>query len=257
MKKFIITKKHGSHVPCISKIPEGCKKIIIVIHGMCSSKESDNASYLMNFFPQRGIGVIAYDQPGHGDDEAKTEELRIESCLESLSCVEGYLNSEYPEAEICYFGSSFGGYILGLYLSKGLNSGSKAFMRCSAVIFPQMILGDLDAEPDPEVMAELESKGYIEVDLGVEKPAKFTLGFFEDLKENDLMRIYDEQIPPNVKMCFVHGEKDPVVPVQAVQSFAEKHGYPITVIPGEGHSISDRQESPATVARLAYELFEL
>lgn len=255
MNKFTINKKNGYKIPCISEIPEDSEKIVIVIHGMCSSKESANATYLMDFLPERGIGVIAYDQPGHGDEDAASEELRVGNCIDSLRSVENYIKEEYPDAEICYFGSSFGGYILGLYLARRLNSGNKAFMRCAAVIFPQMILGDLDAEPDPDVMKVLETKGYIEVELGIEKPARFTLGFFEDLKENDLLTLYDEAPPENVKLHFAHGQKDPVVPAGAVKAFAEKHGYPIDIIPDEGHSINDHPESPEYVARLAYDLF--
>lgn len=255
MNQFTIMKENGHMIPCISEIPEGSEKIVIVIHGMCSSKESDSATYLMDFLPKKGIGVIAYDQPGHGNAAAKAEELRIQNCIDSLFSVENYIKATYPQAEVCYFGSSFGGYILCIYLAKRLNSGHKAFMRCSAVIFPQMILGDLHAEPDPDVMAELNAKGYVAVNLGIAEPAKFTLGFFEDLRAYDLLRIYHEAPPQDIKMCFVHGEKDPVVPVQAVQTFAKEHGYPITIIPDEGHSICDHPESPAIVAEMAYQLF--
>lgn len=268
MKKFTIIKKNGNIIPCISEISENCKKIAIVIHGMCSSKESANAAYMMNFLPERGIGVVAYDQPGHGEEEAKEEELRIGNCLDSLNAVEEHLKAEYPEAEICYFGSSFGAYILGIYLAKHLNSGNKAFMRCAAVIFPQMILGKLEKPENAEkpeeaeeqsnnrIMKDLEEKGYVEVELGIEKPARFTGGFIKDLKENDLLKIYEkEPLTKDVKLYFVHGEKDPVVSVGAVQAFAAEHGYPITVVEDEEHSISNDPRSPKIVAELAYKLF--
>ena len=82
MNKFTINKKNGYKIPCISEIPEDSEKIVIVIHGMCSSKESANATYLMDFLPERGIGVIAYDQPGHGDEDAASEELRVGNCID-------------------------------------------------------------------------------------------------------------------------------------------------------------------------------
>lgn len=256
MKKFEIIKKNGHRIPVICEIPKECRKIAIVIHGMCSSKESANAAYLMNFLPERGIGVAAYDQPGHGEEEAAEEELRIGNCLDSLSAVEEYLRGEYPQAQICYFGSSFGAYILGLYLAKGLNSGKRAFMRCAAVIFPQMIFEKLAKEGSGKIMKDLEKKGYVEVELGIEKPARFTQGFLEDLRENNLLKIYKkEPLAEDVKLYFVHGEKDPVVPVQAVKAFAAEHGYPITVVQNEEHSISNDPGSPEIVGELAYELF--
>lgn len=254
MKKFTIQKTNSHSIPCIGEFPEDCSKIVIIIHGFLSSKESDNASYMMKYFSGKGMGAIAYDQPGHGSEEAADESLLLSNCLDSLSAVEEYLTENYPGAEICYFGSSFGGYILGIYLSRKLNSGHKAFMRCGAVIFPELVLGDLHAEPDPEVMKILDTQGYIETEIDGQT-ARFSKEFLEELRANSMVEIYDKAKPDNVEIAFVHGEKDPVVPMEQVKAFAERHGYPITVIPEEGHSISNAPESPGIVAANAYRLF--
>lgn len=254
MVGFTIEKESNHMIPCIADIPDGCDKIVILIHGLSSSKESENSSYMMKFFTERGLGCVAYDQPGHGTEAAADERLLLGSCLESLQAVEAYVTEKYPHAEICYFGSSFGGYVLGIYLARGLNTGRKAFMRCSAVIFPQMIVGDVHAEPDPEAMKLLDAQGYIDAPVDGQY-VRFYREFLEELKANSMIDIYSEALPANVAIAFAHGEKDPVVPVQPVKAFADRHGYPITIIPGEGHSISDAPESPAIVAGLAYELF--
>ena len=254
MEKFIIPKANSRGIPCIAEFPEGCSKIVIIIHGFLSSKESDNAAYMMKYFSEKGMGAIAYDQPGHGTEEAADERLILSSCLDSLRTVERYLSAKYPGAEICYFGSSFGGYVLGIYLSRKLNSGHKAFMRCGAVIFPEMILGDVHAEPDPDVMKILDTQGYIETVIDGQH-ARFSKEFLEELRANSMVEIYDKAKPQNVEIAFVHGEKDPVVPLAEVKAFAEKHGYPISVVPEEGHSISSSPESPGIVAAKAYELF--
>lgn len=254
MKKYVIEKENGQLIPCIAEIPADCNKIVIMIHGLSSSKESQNVSFMMKYLTERGIGVVAYDQPGHGTEEAAGEELLLRNCLESLSTVEKHVHDEYPDAEICYFGSSFGGYVLGTYLARGLNSGHKAFMRCAAVIFPQLIIGDVHAEPDPEVMKVLDSIGFIETVVDG-KPVRFLKELLEELKSNSLIDIYNEKLPENVELSFVHGEKDPVVPMPAVKAFAEKHGYPFVVIPDEGHSISSAPDSPTKVAEIACEFF--
>ena len=233
LKHFTLNKENGAVIPCVSSIRGDEEKIVLMIHGLSSSKESGNVEFMMPYFAGKGIGVIAYDQPGHGEEEAAEEELRIEYCLDSLARVEEYLRETYPQAEICYFGSSFGAYILGIYLKTRPHAGRKAFMRCAAVIFPRLILGEPGSEPDPAALKELEEKGYVEVDLGVERPARFTLRFLEELEETDLFALFDEGLP-DVEMAFVHGEKDPVVPLKAVQAFTQKFGYPLTVIPGEG-----------------------
>lgn len=254
MKKITIEKENGHLIPCIAEISANCNKIVIMIHGMNSSKESQNVSFMMEYLTKRGLGVVAYDQPGHGTEEAASEALLLRNCLDSLSEVEKHVHGEYPDAEICYFGSSFGGYVLGTYLARGLNSGHKAFMRCSAVIFPQLIIGDVHAEPDPEVMKILDSIGFMETVVDG-KPIRFLKAFLEELRDNSLIDIYNERLPEKVEMSFVHGEKDPVVPMHAVKAFAEKHGYPIVVIPDEGHSISNSPDSPVKVAEIACKFF--
>ena len=87
MEKFIIPKANSRGIPCIAEFPEGCSKIVIIIHGFLSSKESDNAAYMMKYFSEKGMGAIAYDQPGHGTEEAADERLLLSSCLDSLRTV--------------------------------------------------------------------------------------------------------------------------------------------------------------------------
>lgn len=254
MAGFVIEKENSHCIPCVADIPDGCNKIVILIHGLSSSKESENASYMMKYFAERGVGVIAYDQPGHGTGEAKNESLLLKNCLDSLSSVEKYLEERYPDAEICYFGSSFGGYVLGIYLARNLNSGRKAFMRCSAVAFPQMIVGDVHTEPDPEAVRLLDMQGYMDAVVDG-RNVRFLKEFLEELRANSMADIYNEALPDNAELFFVHGEKDSVVPVDTTKDFAEKHGYPIIIIPNEGHSISDLPDSPAIVADTAYRFF--
>ncbi len=254
MTKFLIKKHNGQEIPCIADIPENCKKIVIIIHGFSSSKESDNATFMMKYFGKRGLGTIAYDQPGHGTAEASGEKLLLKNCLDSLKAVEEYLREHYPDAEICYFGSSFGGYILGMYIARGLNSGSKAFMRCAAVNFPQLILGDDTSKPDEKAVKTLEKQGYMDAMVDGEL-VRLYLEFLEELKANSMVDMYNQRKPQNVKFCFVHGGDDPVVPVQGVKEFANKHGYPITIVAGENHPINISPESPTKVGEIAYRFY--
>ena len=247
MEKILLQKQNGHAVPCIAEIPDDLKKLVIVIHGYDSSKESENAANLMRILPGRGFGVIAYDQPNHGSEEAAKEELSIEACLDSLATVEAYLaerfavgsSPESPVPEICYFGSSFGAYILGIYLAERRSRGTsgdgsrgtsedggrkttKAFMRCAAVNFPE---------------------------LEIDERAKA-------LEPVNLFALFEQNKPTNALIAFAHGECDSSVPVAAAVDFAKRFGYPITVFPGEEHPICTYPESPAKVAELAIALFD-
>lgn len=221
MEKILLKKKNGHEIPCIAVFPEEMRKLVIVTHGYDSSKESENAANLMRILPGKGFGVIAYDQPHHGSEQAAEEELTVENCLDSLACVEDYLAERFPGMEICYFGSSFGAYILGIYLATRPHRGSKAFMRCAAVNFPELAL-----EENTE---------------NVELP--------------DLFELFEQRKPEGVEMAFAHGECDSTVSVSAPLEFTTRFGYPIIVFPGEEHPICTFPESPVKVAELAAELF--
>lgn len=224
MEKILLQKQNGRAVPCIAEFPADpadLRKMVIVIHGYDSSKESENAANLMRILPGKGFGVIAYDQPNHGTEEAAAEELTVENCLDSLAAVEDYLAGRFPGKEICYFGSSFGAYILGNYLIQRPHRGHKAFMRCAAVNFPE---------------------------LNIDERAR-------GMALPDLFQLFQEKKPEDVAMAFAHGECDSSVPVEAAIAFTEQFGYPITVFPGEEHPICTYPESPVKVAELAAELF--
>ncbi|MBE6028871.1 MAG: alpha/beta hydrolase [Clostridiales bacterium] len=221
MEKILLTKANGHQVPCIAEFPEGLEKLVIVVHGYDSSKESANAANLMRQLPGKGFGVLAYDQPHHGTAQAAEEELTVENCLDSLACVEDYLAERFPETELCYFGSSFGAYITCIYLATRPHRGCKAFLRCAAVNFPELA-----------------------IDEGA-----------DDVELPDLFALYEQAKPEGVAMAFAHGACDSTVKVEAAIAFTDRFGYPLTIFPGEEHTISDFPESPIRVAQLAAELY--
>lgn len=140
MKKMLLKTQHGDPIPCIYRIPDHPQKVVIVIHGFGSSRESMTGALLLGALPKAGIGAIAYDHPAHGTNGAENTDLRIETCLDYLQTVEDWIRKEYPDAEIGYFGSSFGAYITLLYASRRTFAGTRAFLRSAAVNMPELLL---------------------------------------------------------------------------------------------------------------------
>ncbi len=266
-RTFTLEKESGARIPCIEEIPAGCKRIVIVVHGFSSSKESSNAANLFRELVPRGFGVIAYDQPGHGSAEASAELLRIRNCLDSLARVEQYLLSEHPGAEVCYFGSSFGAYITGLYLAKRKPAGHKAFLRCAAVNFPDLLMENPAYQPGSPEYDSLQRIGSCELALGGDDIIRIDVEFLDELKANDLFAAFDALAADGklsaanapsaagLQLRMAHGEADSVVPVEHARRFAERFHIPLTTFPGEEHTISENPASPIAVAALAAELF--
>ncbi|WP_173558256.1 alpha/beta hydrolase [Eubacterium pyruvativorans] len=255
MENWKLRKGNGHIVPCLAEIPDGAKQIVLYVHGFESCKECDTAELLRRRLPAEGVGVVSYDQPGHGEEEARQEPLGIEACKDSLALVEEKAAARCPDAEILYFGSSYGAYLTGLYISSRPHRGHRFFMRSAAVNMPWLLLGPPGTPPDPEAAALLEKQGYLQPNLGVGNPVKIPRGMFEDLRQNNLFLSFAPDAFGETCCRMVHGSEDPVIDPEMARVFAEKFRIPITFFPGEGHSINLKPGDPDRVVDMALEFF--
>lgn len=254
-KTFELKKANGRIIPCISDIPEHADAVVIMIHGFESCKECATGHLLLRRMPPAGIGVICYDQPGHGTGKARGEELRIGNCMDSLAGIEEYITDEYPGRKIFYFASSYGAYMTGLYISTRPHAGKKLFMRSAAVCMPELFLYPPDTEENRIMKQDLKDKGYFTPNMNLGDPVKVSEGMMADLAANDLTEIFGDSDHGGTRVEMVHGEKDAVIPLEKAQAFARKFGIPITVMKGQGHSIGEDPAAPDRVADLAIRFF--
>lgn len=255
MRKYTIEKPNHHQIACVEEIPHDARGIAIAVHGFTSSKESPTVQLLLKKLPAAGIGVAGIDLPSHGTEASYEEELRLCACLDSLALVEEDLVKRYPDADIYYFGSSFGAYVTALYISTRPHKGRKAFFRSAAVNMPSLFLKDSLTEEDEELMKELKEKGYFMQGFSLGRPVKITQGFMDDLAGNDLFEKFDPGRFGPHRIAMAHGSMDPVIdPVRAGQ-FAAKFGIEETVFEGEGHSLCNDPSTPEKVADLAIALY--
>ena len=160
MNKTTLKKHSGYSVSCIEQIPDSCTGIVIAVHGFSSSKECSTYQVLLRKLPRAGLGLIGIDLPGHGKGESYAETLRIEACKESIAAAEKYICNAYPTIPVYYFGSSFGAYIIGLYLSTREHTGRKAFFRSAAVNMPDLFIKQNPSEEEQEKLRQLNEEGF-------------------------------------------------------------------------------------------------
>jgi len=238
MEKLTLKKHNGYTVSCIKEIPDNCKGIVIAVHGFSSSKECCTYQVLLEKLPRVGLGMIGIDLPGHGKEESYEETLRIDACEDSISVVEDFIKADYSSLPIYYFGSSYGAYIIGLYLSTREHSGRKAFFRSCAVNMPDLFIKDDPSVEEQEKLNQLVEKGYFYHSLDDEhQPVKITQGFYDDLADNDLFDIFDFGRYGTNKVFMAHGLKDAVIDPGKARAFAEKFSIPIHFYENEGHSL--------------------
>ena len=261
MEKLILNKSNGKQVSCLIEVPRDPAGIVLVVHGFDSSKECATVQMLMRRMPPAGIGVLAIDQPGHGHEESSEEELRVGNCLDSVEAAERYIRETYPGLAIYYFASSFGAYIVGLYLSEREHSGRKAFFRSAAVNMPSLFIKENPTEAERKIMEKLERDGYfypaVEIDEQLQySGVKVTKGMMRDLADNDLFEKFAPMGDGPHRIEMAHGGQDQTIDPQAALSFARKFSIPIHVFEEEGHSLSLDPGTPDKVADLAIKLFK-
>lgn len=220
---------NGYRIPYTAEIGGSQEKLLIAAHGFSSSKGSPTVKMLMKELPKHGIGVIAFDFPGHGESPVDGNWLTVDNCIEDLRAVEDFIRKENPDAQICYFGSSFGAYITLHYLMKYHAKGARAFLRSAAVNMHEIFLELTEAQREA-----LDSCGYFIDDYGV-RPLKVTKALIDDLKRHDL---FERFTVDDAKLKMIHGTADDDIEYGRAKEFADKHGIELITVQGGDHMLS-------------------
>ena len=214
-----------NNIPYVANIKGDEKQVVIILHGFDSSKDSPTAKMMMEELPKAGFGVIAFDMPGHGENPVPRENLSVSGCLLALEGIEELVGQLAPQAEISYFGSSFGAYIVLNALALRPELERKAFLRSAAVNMPY-----LDFEEDEEAPAE----------------------FITEMQEGfDLMWNFGHS---KSKFKMIHGTLDEDIAYRVAEFFAEKFEIELSTVENGDHRLSG-EGMPERVLKEAIEFF--
>lgn len=230
MVKVKIKGVNDYEIPCISNVSEDDTKVVIISHGLNSSKESPTVKILMERLAAEGIGSFAYDFPAHGDSPVQGEMFRIKNCLDDLEAVESHVVGIAKDAEIMYFSSSFGAYINIIYLVERPHKGSKSFLRAAAVDMP----GIFEDGKTPELIKQLEEDGGFILDEDAIRPLKITKEFCMDLENYDIFKLYEAG---TASIVMVHGDEDESASYEDAEEFAKMAGALFFRVKGGEHRL--------------------
>lgn len=223
-------KREGIYdIPYVAEIKEDDRKVVIVVHGFASSKESPTVNMLMDSLPGSGLGVIAFDFPAHGESPVDGDYLTVDNCVRDLRNVEEYVKQVCPDAEICYFGSSFGAYITLIYIMKDRIKNARAFLRSAAVNMSEYFM-----ELTEQEKAELSKNGYFMLEDSF-RPLKVTGALIEDLRQHNIMEHFEADNP---SLIMIHGSEDEDIDYDRARAFAQKHGIQLVTVDGGDHRLS-------------------
>lgn len=226
-----ILEREDNYSVAYTEVVKGTEdKIVIVIHGFGSSKESPTAKMMLEGLPEKGIGAVAFDFPAHGISPVDGDEMTVEGCVADLKSVEDMVRAKYPNADISYFGSSYGAYIALNHIVKNNVMNAKLFCRSGAVNMP-----DIFRNPDPQQKASFDENGYIILDYDVARPLKVTNEFVESLMRNDLFDTFEKK---DADILMIHGDCDEDVSYERVVEFTETFNIPLITIENGDHRLS-------------------
>lgn len=227
--------KNGYTISYEESIPKDCNTVIIAMHGFAGDKESSCISMLEKAVNELGIGLVKFDWPAHGESETDGFNLTIDNCLSDLNSIVEYLKNKNNNYSLVAFATSFGGYLTLLYNYHYPNTFKHIILRSPAIKMYDVLTNNLLTA---KIQENLRTNHYF--NFGYERIIQITDNFVNQLKENDLFKLYN-----NKKLDYVsiiHGTLDDTVPITDSIEFADYHDCAIYKVEGADHRYKNEGE---------------
>lgn len=187
--------------------------LVIVLHGLASSKTGTKRSYvhLANQLVQAGISVLRVDLPGHGDAEGFLHEFSLNDYIQaSQRIIEFGLSLPQTSSSVALFGSSLGGSLslLNLPLFPTIQH---------AAVWAPTIQGSLwleDAKLSSSLPQGLSSENFSYQGVSLGKT------FCSQFLELDLLAPLSK-ISEQVSVLYLQGEEDAVISLRHLDLFTK------------------------------------
>lgn len=220
--------KNGYSICYKESIPTGAEIIIVAMHGFAGDKESSCISRLEQVVTRKGIGLVKFDWPAHGESETNGFHLTIDNCLSDLETVIAHVKEEHPTSRLLAFATSFGGYLTLLYHDIHPDTFEYIILRSPAIQMGHVISAAILTEAEKK---ELSEKGFVRV--GYERIMEVTSDFVADLQTHDILKIYQNRKCENISI--IHGTADDLVPFINSEEFAKEHCCKLFPVDGADH----------------------
>lgn len=217
--------------------------MIILMHGIFSSKNITPMPAIAKELARNGIASIRFNFGGHWSSEGKIEKMTIENEIADAMAIWDYVNTLPYVSRIGILGHSQGGVIASMtagIISSQVNSSRKPYglvlMAPASVLTNACNNGELlGAKFDPANPPE-----FIRC-FGVMKVSK---EYILTTQELDIYSVAQEYKGP---VMIIHGSEDSLVPMWCSEDFKRIYGDSavLNIIEGENHRISRRTKDAA------------
>ena len=216
--------------------------MVILMHGIFSSKDYGPMPQLAKGLAKAGIASIRFDFDGHGRSEGRKQDMTIEKELADARAVWNYVQSLPYVSGIGLLGHSQGGVVASMTAGR-LAAGSGAVPAGVVLLAPGSVIKEacqggkfFNARFDPKDPPE-----YIRC-WGMYKLGR------EYLVTTQQLDIYGTAVAYGGPVLLLHGDRDGIVPLWCSERFLQTYGTAATlqIVEGENHTITRRR--PQVVA---------
>ncbi len=238
MDKYFNIHAEGCSIRCklYTDDPAGVRTVILFGHGFGGHKDNRAAEKFARraLEKNKGLAVVTFNWPCHGDDVRKT--LRLEDCSRYLRLVVSHIQTRFDSPRLCAYATSFGGYLFLKYMSEVENPFDKTALRCPAVNMYDVLTAAIMSEEEWDRIRKGKS-----VLVGFDRKIEIDGAFLRSLKQADITRRDFLSLADDI--LILQGTRDEIVPPDAVRAFAEENVIDFEPIEGADH----RFQKPGTI----------
>ena len=228
--KYFTVNAAGCSIRCklYAEGRETLRTLIVFGHGFGGHKDNRAAERFAAraLEKNRGVGVVTFDWPCHGEDVRKT--LRLDDCAFYLRTLVAELRGRYAGAELFGYATSFGGYLFLKYISESENPFEKIAFRCPAVNMYGLLTERIMTQEEREAVGKGKS-----VSVGFDRKVRIDADFLESLRQADLTQ--RDFLPQADGLLILQGDRDEIVSPAAVRAFCEENVIEYELIEGADH----------------------
>jgi pimeloyl-ACP methyl ester carboxylesterase len=211
--------------------------MVILMHGIFSSKDFNPMPSLAKGLAQAGIASIRFDFDGHGKSEGRMQDMTIEKEIADAMAILKYVQGLTYVSEIGFLGHSQGGVVASMTAGR-LSLQGKDAPKGMVLIAPGAVIKEacqggkfFNARFDPKDPPE-----YIRC-WGVKKLGR------EYLLSTQELDIFGTAAAYGGKVLLLHGTRDGIVPLWCSERYKETYGdrSDLILVDGENHMITRRR----------------
>lgn len=186
---------------------------VLAVHGFAGSKESAAIEGLAALVCPRGLNVLTYDLPAHGERTESADQLNAERCIREMLMVEQYIKQSFA-GDMYAFATSFGGMCLLFRLEQASDSFTRIVLRVPAVNMAASLVRIASMTNRDFSMEKAREQGFV---IRMAKEYRIPYRFYEMLLQRHCLRNSPKW--NDSRIMTVYAEHDELVDIADTREF--------------------------------------